>query len=423
MQQHVFDLDEQNAFSLEFPLTEPTVGVISSGRTSIPVYFEPGFDLFIHADASALSESLFFTGKGGEENNFHHAFNRGEMAQTDGRSFYTLAGHMEAEQIKAFLDSLTKHRLVQYEAAGFQTGTDFDHYMRGQIKYDKYRMWMDYPEAFKHMNRLGEGPTMQAGYYAFLDDPGVFDDRFLFAPHYIRFLTLYLNHMHTHDYEGEVRAEPRNKTLFRMAGQLFPPKTGQFQQARIVAEALNRSRFDEASALYQAFLELQPYKNYQEAVQKVYEVVHRISPGQIAPDFNLPDLSGEQVSLRDFEGSVIFLDFWASWCVPCIQQVPYAKELKTRLREYLDQQDLVFLYVSVDTNEEAWRNRIKEHQIEGIHLWSNGWEMAAEQYNVRGVPTYFIIGKDQRIFDNRPPRPSHPDIDDVLRAALQQASR
>lgn len=421
IQEYDLALDGQNAFSLEFPLTGPTLGTIYFGRQSIPVFFEPGYDLFIHAKASALPEKLFFTGKGSEENNFYHDFIRNEMGQTEGRSFYRLAGQKEAEELMAFLDSLTKHRLLQYEAAGFRSATPFDHHMRGQIKYDKYRMLMEYPEAFRHTNRLGERPTMAPGYYAFLDAPGLFDDRFLSAPHYIRFLTLYLNHVHAHDYEGEVRAESRNKSLFRMAGQLFPPKTAQFQQARIVADALNRSRFEEANALYKAFLERKPAQSYEKAVQKLYKVVYKISPGQLAPDFTLTDLSGEKVSLRDFEGRVIFMDFWASWCVPCIQQLPHARELKSRMREYLDRQELVFLYVSVDTNEEAWRNRVREHQIEGVHLYANGWEMAREQYNVRGVPSYFVIGKDQRVFDNRPPRPSHPDIDKVLRAALQQA--
>jgi len=141
-----------------------------------------------------------------------------------------------------------------------------------------------------------------------------------------------------------------------------------------------------------------------------------LAPGQPAPEFTLTDINGNQVSLSDFAGKVVYLDFWASWCGPCMREVPFAKELKKRMA---NQPDIVFLYISVDTDETAWRNTVAQQQIQGVHLNVPGFDHEVPQtYNLRGVPTFFLIGRDGKIINNRPPRPSNPEIDQVLNNAL-----
>ncbi len=101
-----------------------------------------------------------------------------------------------------------------------------------------------------------------------------------------------------------------------------------------------------------------------------------------------------------------------------MQQVPYARELKKRME---DHDDLVFLYISVDTDELAWRNKVADENIRGVHLNVPGFAHDVPQnYNLRGVPTFYVIGRNGRIFDNRPPRPSNPRVDEVLLSALAQ---
>ena len=139
-------------------------------------------------------------------------------------------------------------------------------------------------------------------------------------------------------------------------------------------------------------------------------------PGKPAPDFTLLDINGNEVSLSDFRGKVVYLKFWASWCGPCMRQVPPAAELKKRMA---NQPDLVFLYVSIDTDNNAWRSTVDAHGITGIHMVTPGRERGAPAlYQVKWIPTFYIIGRDGNIFDNRPPQPSEPNVDEVLLRAL-----
>ncbi|HAJ99238.1 MAG TPA: hypothetical protein DCM62_04360 [Bacteroidales bacterium] len=99
-----------------------------------------------------------------------------------------------------------------------------------------------------------------------------------------------------------------------------------------------------------------------------------------------------------------------------MREVPFAKELKKRME---NQADLVFLYISVDVDDAAWRSTVEQHQIQGVHLNVPGFEHEVPKaYNLQGVPTFFLIGRDGTIISNSPPRPSNPAIDQVLLDAL-----
>ena len=92
------------------------------------------------------------------------------------------------------------------------------------------------------------------------------------------------------------------------------------------------------------FLGDNSYPEYTEVVEEVVRETSKFKPGQPAPDFTLDDLEGQSISLSDFKGQAVFLDFWASWCGPCIEAVPFLEKIKQRTRD----QKVVFLNISLD---------------------------------------------------------------------------
>ena len=142
----------------------------------------------------------------------------------------------------------------------------------------------------------------------------------------------------------------------------------------------------------------------------------KLKPGQPAPDFTLDDLQGQSVSLSDFRGQAVFLDFWASWCGPCIEALPHLEEIKQRTRD----QKVVFLNISLDPADE-WRQAVAEHGLTGVHVHApGGWQSAVAQlYQVRGIPSYFLVGPDGRIDD----RVDHVfDVEEVVSSIEEVAS-
>jgi len=113
----------------------------------------------------------------------------------------------------------------------------------------------------------------------------------------------------------------------------------------------------------------------------------------LAPDFALPDLEGNIVKLSDFEGKVIILDFWATWCPPCVQEIPHFVEL------YEKYQDNGFQMIGIAISSGSVENVKKfatEHGINYLILMGNR-EVARKYGRVNAIPTTFLIDREGRI--------------------------
>lgn len=121
----------------------------------------------------------------------------------------------------------------------------------------------------------------------------------------------------------------------------------------------------------------------------------QINIGGIAPDIDLPGPDGKNISLSSLRGKYVLLDFWASWCGPCLAEVPNVKEIYER---YKDRGFEVY-GVSLDDKKDAWEKAIGQHGLTWTHVSSlKGWECpVAKQYNVTGIPRMYLLDKEGRI--------------------------
>ena len=148
-------------------------------------------------------------------------------------------------------------------------------------------------------------------------------------------------------------------------------------------------------ARWQSFAESNPFPEYTEALEAELNKTLVLQPGQSAPDFTLHDPDGQVVSLSQFKGKVVLMDFWASWCGPCIGDLGILRKIKERVAA----QPVVFLNVSLDANEAAWKRAIAKHQIQGVHVRSDG--AVTRAYNVFNIPRYYLVDPQGLIVEDR----------------------
>jgi thiol-disulfide isomerase/thioredoxin len=124
-----------------------------------------------------------------------------------------------------------------------------------------------------------------------------------------------------------------------------------------------------------------------------------------APDFTLKDINGKEVSLHSFKGKVVYMDIWASWCAPCLGEMNKAKSVK---QHFQGNENIVFLYVSIDQDEDRWKEMVRKKDIKGVHLISkNGDEDGIKQkYQVYQIPRFVLIDKNGNIVDGEAKMPS-----------------
>ena len=127
---------------------------------------------------------------------------------------------------------------------------------------------------------------------------------------------------------------------------------------------------------------------------------------EFAPDFEMTMADGTKKKLSDFQGEVLYLSFWASWCKPCISGFNKYR----KMREDMEKLGVVMLNVSVDKSADKWKVAIAEHQPTGIHA-TVSQDVVRDSYQLYSVPLYEIVGKrgqflylsddpDRNILDN-----------------------
>ncbi len=120
-----------------------------------------------------------------------------------------------------------------------------------------------------------------------------------------------------------------------------------------------------------------------------------VASGKIdAPNFTLPDLNGKKVSLSDFRGKWVVLDFWGSWCGWCIKGFPALKEA---YEKYGDK--LVVIGIDCNESEAEWREGVKKHQIPWLNLYNGHDNDLYVDYNITGFPTKAIINPEGKLVD------------------------
>lgn len=128
--------------------------------------------------------------------------------------------------------------------------------------------------------------------------------------------------------------------------------------------------------------------------------LYHYSIGAPAYDFTFQDANGEKVSLRDFRGKLVLVDFWASWCGPCRGEmkklVPIYNELKG--------DDLVFISISLDSQEKNWRKALEEEKLPWVTLWDeegfvigNKPNTIQRAYGFYSIPFIVLIDKEGRL--------------------------
>lgn len=124
-----------------------------------------------------------------------------------------------------------------------------------------------------------------------------------------------------------------------------------------------------------------------------------IIEGKQAPEFTLANLDGEDVELYDVlaENDVVLIDFWASWCAPCIASIPKLKEL------YADYNEKGFeiMFVSIDDTHEEWKEESVKQELPWINVGDiNGFEAStALDWEITSIPTEFLIDPKGKILD------------------------
>ena len=132
-------------------------------------------------------------------------------------------------------------------------------------------------------------------------------------------------------------------------------------------------------------------------IESMIDRMEKVQVGSVAPDFTLPDVDGNPVSLSSFRGKYVLVDFWAAWCPDCRKENP---NIVAAWDKYKDK-NFAVLGVSLDRNRDQWlaaieKDGLKWTQVSDLKYWNSD---AAVLYCIRWIPMSFLIDPEGKIIE------------------------
>ena len=168
--------------------------------------------------------------------------------------------------------------------------------------------------------------------------------------------------------------------------QLFTKLEKQFPE--------NRSIFSRLARIHERLGNAELAHEYRLKADPVLALI-----GNTVPDFAATDLDGNPISLEQYRGKVVLLDFWAVWCGPCIAEMPNVKKVYDSYKD----EGFDIIGISLDTDEERLRNYLTENEIPWRQVFSGkGWNSpVSQQYGIRAIPAPWLIDKEGKLISHQ----------------------
>ncbi len=156
------------------------------------------------------------------------------------------------------------------------------------------------------------------------------------------------------------------------------------------------------------FLQTEHSKAYQDMIRLKLDEYQALETGKPAFDVIFKTVDDVPTELSKFRGKLIYVDLWATWCGPCIEELPAFEQLR---KDYAGK-EITFLPVSIDTDLEAWQKYLKKHELTENELIINRLDLS--DYKVITIPRYLLIDKDFQIISVFAPKPSLPETRELI---------
>ncbi|MFD2564998.1 TlpA family protein disulfide reductase [Aquimarina rubra] len=154
-----------------------------------------------------------------------------------------------------------------------------------------------------------------------------------------------------------------------------------------------------------------------------------VSEGNKSPNAKIKTVDNSIVEIESFKGKLLIIDFWATWCVPCLKEAPLFKDIANKYKN----SNAEFISISVDEDFLDWKNYVQEKKWNEKHYWFGMQEhqpffsllyskhtMENKEMILMGIPKYVIISPTGEILSNTDLRPSKPEFEIEIKKYLKQ---
>ena len=374
------------------------------GRANASMYLSKGDNISVTFDARQFDASMKFNGSGSAENNYLVSKRINNIDVTgNAMTFFSLT----EKEFKLKLDELfTKHNSSLERIDG---DPDFVTLEKKALSYEKLVNLSSYQRLHAYYTK-NEGFEISEDFLPESYTNMTFDNEEDFN-RYAGYRTLAMN-----KYLGEVV-----KVLGDDYQSAAPEDFKIFDEIKI--QAIKNEIMNQLGAvlvtpgnpnmisLYEFFMSHSTDTDFRQQLTIKFDNNKLLVRGMPSPQFtDYENHKGGTMSLADLRGKYVYIDVWATWCAPCIREIPHLKEIETKYQD----RNIEFVSASIDrmVDHDAWVQMVKDKQLMGHQLFADSdWQSAfIKGYAIDGIPRFILVDPDGNIVSADAPRPSNPKL-------------
>lgn len=393
-------LDGQSRFAIEAVVPEPGLAFFVFNDDRLPLYLANDDTLNLKTDAFQFPVAVSFGGKNGGNNRLFQEYLKQNALDFNefnnirfkiGQTWVVLEdpinGNMENLAPDLFKSSMDAQRTSsQLLAEEFiqqnpdATDPVFLTWLNTEITYNWAYHLLVYGQVYAGRYNI------QPGFFDFLYDAPIVSDQ-IGSDWYRQFILAFMARQQVKTGKTDLFWAGQ----YELAEKMLSGKSLAFFRSEIIATAFSTEHFEEILPLYTHFLQKNTFKIFDDKVEGLYQKYARVSPGAAAPTFEAVDQNGNPVSLSQFRGKIVYLNFWASWCGACLRKMEFFDEFEAELSA----NGVEIVNISIDENQSSWESALTAHPFKGVQLLASSGKSRniATAYDVEAVPQYFIVGR------------------------------
>lgn len=400
-------------FSTSITLNKPRFKYLILGENRKKIFLNSNYSLKLLVDEKNFEHSLKFTGVGANENIILDSISVA-VNKVDKKFIYNATADIAVKYVDSLFNEYQKHfdKLI----SSTQVDPLFIEFERISLTYNAASVKL----------QIGlQNDIKDPAYYSFLKRLDFENDNYIDIPEYKGFLNTYLSVQTNNILGGKDSADnsPNEKYLDALLLSIQKFKNKKIREYFIfekISLYMENDLIDDLAKYQKYFTTYNSDSIYAKKMQINYSINVKkniLTPGKYAPEFTLVDMDSNEVSLKNFKGKYVYIDFWATWCHPCLEEFPDYIKLQSDYKN----KDIAFIRISLDDDKNKWRRFSKEDKDKKGNLYAEKGMSSevSKAYQIKFVPVFVLIDKDGKIILHRAEPPSSNGIRSTLDSLLR----
>ena len=369
---------------------EPTYGRVVYRWKRTPVYLEPGKDFQMEWDMTPAALNIDVTSKKSKVNPYVNSEMAGPVMGDFGK---------DPEEIMSILEEYVEQNYKNLESK--KLDKKFVEKEKKRIAYRIYNFLADYAM---------QKPCGDEVYDKLSELVNTDEEWLMQMPEYTNFMSSAVTALALSDQDIEEGPEGQTKAMTTVVEYAAKNLKGKSLREYIIGTnaigIVKANGTAGAERIKEIFEQNVTDPEIVEAFKLTWEEGNKLSAGRPSPDFSFEDVDGKTVSLKDLRGRYVYIDVWATWCVPCRNELPHLQKLE----ETLKGTNIAFVSLSCDKakDKEKWAKMVKDQKMGGIQLWGDADNEFLRAYRVQSIPRFIFLDTEGRIVNPDMTRPSDP---------------